>query len=75
MTPDKLSSLYKFEGPYGIFLMITEKGIVMAEDQEWKKRKKILSKVFNYDFITSQIPNISVIADKVLDQFEEKFWN
>lgn len=55
--------------------MITEKGIVMAEDQEWKKRKKILSKVFNYDFITSQIPNISVIADKVLDQFEEKFWN
>jgi cytochrome P450 len=55
--------------------MIIERGVVVVEDQEWKNRKKILSKVFNYDFISSQIPNMAMIADKVFDKFEEKYWN
>ena len=75
MTPDKSSTLQKHFGPYGIFLMIVEKGIVVVENQEWKNRRRILSKVFNYDFIVSQIPNIISIADKIFDQFEEKYWS
>jgi len=33
MSQDRLTTLHKHHGPYGIFLMIIERGIVVVEDQ------------------------------------------
>ena len=44
----------------------------MAEGTPWKNKKKVLSKIFNYDFITSQIPSIVSIADNVFDFYENE---
>ena len=68
LTPEKLNVLHKHTGgPYEVFYSLVKKGIVFSEDNIWKKKKKLLSKVFNYDFITSQIPDMVTIADQVFD--------
>jgi cytochrome P450 len=42
----------------------------MAEGDTWKNKRKILSTVFNYDFILRQIPKIHEITKKTLDKYE-----
>ena len=46
-----------------------EKGIILAHDDEWKRRKKIFSNIFNFDMIIFQVPHMIEIADKTLDEF------
>ena len=45
-----------------------------VEDEYWKKKKKVMSKVFNYDFIVSQIPVMAKVADITFETAEKKFW-
>ena len=37
-------------------------GLFLSEGDDWKKKKKILSNVFNFDFIHSKIPLIAKVA-------------
>jgi len=37
-------------------------GLLLSEGAEWKKKKKIMSNVFNFDFLKSKIKAISAIA-------------
>ena len=48
---------------YQVFFSIFNKGILLVEKSKWKHRRKLLSSIFNYDFITSQIPMMIKIAD------------
>lgn len=43
----------------------------MSEGNEWKKKRKILSKVFNFDLVKGNISEIAKISDSSLDKFEE----
>jgi cytochrome P450 len=43
---------------------IIGKGLFLSEGDAWKKKKKILSKIFNHEFIYSLIPAISEIAEQ-----------
>lgn len=45
-----------------------------SEGNDWKEKKKLLSKIFTYDFIIDSIPRMANIADEVLDNFENKYW-
>jgi len=40
-----------------------KRGIVFIEKDVWRHRRRVLSKVFNYEFITSQIPVMMQSAD------------
>ena len=62
---------HKHRGPYEVFYEFIQKGILSVEDSYWKKKKKILSKVFNYDFVVSQIPDMVKISDSTFDKIEE----
>lgn len=42
----------------GAFSLLLEKGLLLAEGDNWKNRKKIISSVFHYDFIITLIPQI-----------------
>ena len=42
-------------------------GLVFSEGNDWKMKRKIMSTIFNYDFIKSKIRIISKIAKEVLD--------
>ena len=48
-------------------------GILFAEGEEWKKKKKILANVFNYDFIVDLIPQINQICESSMNEMEKKY--
>lgn len=41
---------------------ILGKGLVFSEGDEWKRKRRILSKFFTFEFITSKIPEIYEIC-------------
>lgn len=45
-------------------------GLLFSEGNEWKRKKKIMSNVFNFDFIKSKIQNIFEISHEILDSIE-----
>jgi cytochrome P450 len=45
-------------------------GLVFSEGDNWKKKRKILSKVFNFDLIQENIPKISEICDRCFNNFD-----
>ena len=46
--------------------------ILFLEGQPWKHRRKIVASIFNYNYLMSQVPTISLICDRVIAQHEEK---
>ena len=50
---------------------VAGKGLFLSEGNEWKKKRKILSKVFNFDLVKGNISEIANICDSSLDKFEE----
>ena len=40
------------------------KGIAFSEGNEWKRKRKIISYVFNYNFLINQIPKIINLFDQ-----------
>ena len=55
-----------------MFYSFAGRAITNVEDNEWKHRRKLLSKVFNYDFIVAHIPMMITIADKVFDDLNQE---
>jgi cytochrome P450 len=53
---------------------LAKNGLVFSEHQNWKNKKKILSKTFNYEFIISKLPEMAKIADKTFEEFEQEYW-
>jgi cytochrome P450 len=67
LMPQNVPKLHKYHDFVGPLSSIMAKGIFFVENNLWKFHRKTLSKVFNYDFITSQIPMMNSIADKMFD--------
>ena len=44
----------------------------MSEGDNWKKKKKILSNVFNFDFIHSKIGLIAKVSEEKIKDLEER---
>lgn len=64
-----MMTLHKVVGIYEVFYSWIKHGLVCMEKDAWKHRKKMLSEVFNYNFITSHIPLMANIVDKVCEKF------
>jgi cytochrome P450 len=56
LSPEKAMIMEKDKDLYEVFFSIFRKGLFLSENGEWKHRRKLLSNVFNYDFITAHIP-------------------
>ena len=69
-TNDSIMKLHKVYGLFDAFYDLVKKSILRVEGQEWKHRRKILSQVFNFELITSQIPTMIKIADRTFEEFE-----
>ena len=66
LGPDKFIHLQKQKAISETYYWIIKKGLIAIEGDEWKNRRKIISHVFNFDFITYNIPMMSQIADDVI---------
>lgn len=69
MSADKMMILQKEKKLSEVFWYVFNKGLPGIEGKEWKHRRGMLSKVFNYDFITQHIPIMLTIADELFDRF------
>jgi cytochrome P450 len=49
------------------------KGIPFSEGQTWKRKRKIISEVFNFEFVASLTPRIGQICDESLDRLENAY--
>ena len=72
MGPEKVMILPKECKMTEVFYSIVKNGLVAVEGKKWKHRRKLISKVFNYDFITSLIPEMVHIANRVFDDFANR---
>ena len=62
-----------YEKNYGTKLALgglLNEGLLLSEKDAWKRRKKILSEVFNFNFIKSLSPKIAGIGDQLLGSFD-----
>ena len=48
-------------------------GIVFTEGEIWKKKRRVLNKVFNFDFIKILTPTIANLCDKAFEELEKGF--
>lgn len=44
--------------------------IGMSEGEQWKQRRANINKIFNFDFVKLQIPNIARITDRCIHEME-----
>jgi cytochrome P450 len=51
---------------------ILGQGIVFAEGEQWKNKRKTLSKAFKHDLILENIPKLKKIINHTLDKFESR---
>lgn len=61
----------KMDIAFKITTFIIKRGLFFTEKNVWRNRRRILSKVFNFDLIRSQIPTMKLTADKVFEAAEE----
>ena len=49
-----------------------KKGMIGIEAEDWKHRRKLVSKVFTHEFISSHIPMMIDIANGAFEDLETK---
>lgn len=47
-------------------------GLAFSEGEEWKNKRKLLSKIFNFELIKENIPKINEICDRCYDLYDSK---
>ena len=48
----------------------TGEGLILSEGEEWKMKRRVLTQVFNFDFLKQLAPEIARMADQVFDKME-----
>ena len=49
----------------------TGEGLILSEGEEWKMKRRVLTQVFNFDFLKQLAPEIARMADQVFDKMEQ----
>ena len=48
-------------------------GLAFSEGESWKRKRKIMSKVFNFELLTKNTDKICSVFDKYYDLFDKKY--
>ena len=62
----------KYPGFNNIFKRVIGTGLGMAEGEIWKRKRRILNKMFNFDYIKSLTPKVAEICDYSIKGAEEE---
>ena len=65
--PDKVHIYEKVPKIIDHFRRAIGEGVVFSEGTKWKKKRKIMNAVFNYEFIISIIPQIVAIHNQCFE--------
>ena len=70
LKPDKVDIYHKMTFNFGGMTDLLGQGLIFSEGDVWRRKRKIFSKLFTHQLITTNIPFISELVDQVLDQWE-----
>ena len=70
LTADKVMILPKVSFLFRILLQKFGEGLVFVEGEKWRSRRKVISKVFTFDFLKELVPQIAEISDEIYDRME-----
>ena len=68
LAADKMDSLHRLN-PVKLLRSLGKQGLIFVDGQEWKNSKKVLSKIFNFDFIAKQAPSIVTKSNQVFAEY------
>lgn len=54
-----------------VFTRATGNGLPFSEGADWKRKRTILSKVFNFDFVQAQAHKIADACDEAISYLEK----
>jgi cytochrome P450 len=82
INPDLIKEFYNGNTPYiykkieiveiGTKAVLGE-GLVFSEGEIWKNKRKLMSKVFNFDLIKENIPTIVEICNNCYEKFDSGY--
>lgn len=53
-----------------VFTRATGNGLPFSEGSDWKRKRTILSKLFNFDFVQAQTQRIANACDEAINYLE-----
>ena len=70
LSVEKLSYYTKTVETKDLFKKVGGQGLIFSEGEEWKMKRKVLTEVFNFDFLKQLAPQIAEMADRAYDKME-----
>lgn len=70
---EKLYDFVKTEAIVNVYARIGGHGLIFTEGAVWRRKRTILNKIFNFDFVKSTSTKISTICDETIDDFEKLY--
>lgn len=67
---DKLMVLLKSKFQFSVLMRTFGKSLLFAERQEWKSRRKLITKVLNFDVLMGLVPHIADVCDLAYDRMQ-----
>ena len=67
--PEKVYTQKKVTFLFESITAILGKGLIFAEGNSWKNKRKVISSVFNFYLLKSNIPNMKIATIQELDAF------
>lgn len=55
-----------------VWKKLFEHGLLLAQDQEWKRHRRLISGAFHHDFLRDMTPSVGRIVDRGLEQLKTK---
>ena len=70
-SSESLNNFQKAKGEIRNISRATGVGLVASEGKEWKVKRKVLTEVFNYNFLKALTPRIAELADEAIEKMEK----
>lgn len=69
---DKHYDFPKTRSVVSVFTKLAGNGLTFSEGQVWRRKRNILNKIFNFEFLKSLTNNIAHICDETIEEYEKK---
>ena len=70
LSAEKIHNYTKTVETKDLFRKVGGEGLLFSEGEEWKMKRKVLTDVFNFEFLKQLAPKIAEMADKAYDKME-----
>ena len=67
MSAEKMETYPKYNLIFKGVTSLVGEGTIFSEGANWKRKRKIIAKLFSYDLVLSNMTNISCFCDKLMD--------